>query len=141
MQPVIFQNRLDVKSKQRVGTAFDVIVRNSTPIYVCVQLSALSPTDGWAAQLDVVRKWRTVHVLLRIGSLVLGPDGREIWRKYVALSGGEIAAVMSAMRQEALALSHQLIFDEWLADNIAGPLARIKGLTRRTASECVNGEK
>ena len=61
-------------------------------------------------------------------------------RKYVsrhlpALSEGEIASLTTAMRQlvvgsqggaEALAIFHQLIYDEWASGSLVTPLARIK---------------
>ena len=64
----------------------------------------------------------------------------EFLRKYVsrrllALSEGEIAALMTAVRQlgvgsqggtEALAIFHQLIHDEWASGSLDTPLARIK---------------
>ena len=51
------------------------------------------------------------------------------------LSEGEIAALTSPMRQigvgtpggaEALAIFHQLLYDEWMTGSLSGPLARIK---------------
>ena len=64
----------------------------------------------------------------------------ECLRKYVsrrllALSEGEIAALTTSMRQigvgtqggaEALAILHQLLYDEWIAGSLSGPLAIIK---------------
>ena len=64
----------------------------------------------------------------------------EFLRKYVsrrllALSEGEIAALPTSMRQigvgtpggaEALAIFHQLLYDEWMTGSLSGPLARIK---------------
>ena len=64
----------------------------------------------------------------------------EFLRKYVsrrllALSEGDIAALTTSMRQigvghpggaEALAIFHQLLFDEWMTGSLGGPLARIK---------------
>ena len=64
----------------------------------------------------------------------------EFLRKYVsrrllALSEGEIVAHTTAVRQlgvgsqggaEALAIFHQLLFDEWAAGSLTEPLARIK---------------
>ena len=64
----------------------------------------------------------------------------EFLRKYVsrrllALSEGEIAALTTSMRQigvgipsgvGALAIFHQLLFDEWMAGSLSGPLARGK---------------
>ena len=65
---------------------------------------------------------------------------REFLRKYVsrrllALSEGEIAALMTAVRQlgvgsqggaEAVVMLHQLIYDEWASGSLDTPLARIK---------------
>ena len=64
----------------------------------------------------------------------------EFMRKYVsrrllALSKGEIAVLMTAMRQlgagspdcaEALAIFHQPIHDEWASGSLNAPLARVK---------------
>ena len=64
----------------------------------------------------------------------------ELLRTYVsrrvsALSEGEIAALTTLMRQigvgtpggaEALAIFHQLLFDERMTSSLSGPLARIK---------------
>ena len=64
----------------------------------------------------------------------------EFLRKYVlrrllAFSEGEIAALISSMRQigvripggaEALAIFHQLLYGEWMTGSLSGPLARIK---------------
>ena len=64
----------------------------------------------------------------------------EFLRKYVsrrllALSEGEIAALTTSMRQigvgtpggaEALAIFHQLLYDEWMTGSLMGPPARIK---------------
>ena len=64
----------------------------------------------------------------------------EFLRKYVsrrllALCEGEIAALTTAMRQlgvgsqggaEALAIFHQLLYDEWISGSLTEPLARIK---------------
>ena len=56
-------------------------------------------------------------------------------RRLLALSEGEIAALTTTMRQlgvgsqgvaEALALFHQLLYDEWAAGALREPLARIK---------------
>ena len=53
----------------------------------------------------------------------------------LALSDGEIAALTTSMRQigvgtpggaEALAIFHQLLYDEWLTGSLSGPLANIK---------------
>ena len=64
----------------------------------------------------------------------------EFLRKYVsrrllALSEGEIAALTTSMRQhgvgtpggaEALAIFHQLLYDEWMTGSLSGPLATIQ---------------
>ena len=56
-------------------------------------------------------------------------------RRLLALSEGEIAAVMTTMRQvgvgsqggaEALAIFHQLVFDDWATGSVTAPSARIK---------------
>ena len=56
-------------------------------------------------------------------------------RRLLALSEGEIGALMTAMRQlgvgsqggaEALAIFRKLIHDEWVAGSLSAPLARIK---------------
>ena len=56
-------------------------------------------------------------------------------RRLLALSEGEIAALTTSMRQigvgtpggaEALAILHQLLYDEWMTGSLSGPLARIK---------------
>ena len=56
-------------------------------------------------------------------------------RRLLALSEGEIAALTTAMRQlgvgaqggaEALAIFHQLFYDEWAEGSLTEPLARIK---------------
>ena len=64
----------------------------------------------------------------------------EFFRKYVsrrllALSEADIAALTTSIRQfgvgtpggaEALAIFHQLLYDEWMMGSLGGPLARIQ---------------
>ena len=54
-------------------------------------------------------------------------------RRLLALSEGEIASLSTSMRQigvgtqgdaEALAIFHQLLYDEWTVGSLNGPLAR-----------------
>ena len=62
----------------------------------------------------------------------------------LALGEGEIAALTTAMRQlgvgsqggaEALAIFHQLIFDEWTSGTLVTPLVRIKVDEKRLWSD------
>ena len=64
-------------------------------------------------------------------------------RRLLALSEGEFAALTTSMRQigvctpggaEALAIFHQLLYDEWMTGSLSGPLARIKVDEKRCAS-------
>ena len=58
-----------------------------------------------------------------------------VWRRLLALSEGELAALTTSMRQigvgtpggaDALAIFHQLLYDGWMTGSLSGPLARIK---------------
>ena len=60
---------------------------------------------------------------------------KYVSRRHLAPSEGEIAALTTSMRQigvgtpggaEALAIFHQLFYDEWMTGSLSGPLARIK---------------
>ena len=72
----------------------------------------------------------------KVRPIQMGDFVREyVSRRLSALSEGEIAALMNGMRQvgvgsqggaEALAIYHQLIFDEWMSGSLDTPLARIK---------------
>ena len=61
--------------------------------------------------------------------------GKYVSRRLLALSEGEIAALVTAVRQlgvgsqggaEALAIFHHLIYDEWASGSLDTPLVRIK---------------
>ena len=63
------------------------------------------------------------------------PEDRVTCDQQDALSEGEIAAFTTSLRQigvgtpggaEALAIFHQLLYDEWMTGSLSGPLARIK---------------
>ena len=60
---------------------------------------------------------------------------KHVSQRLLALSEGEIAAFTTSMWQigvgtpggaEALAIFHQLLYDEWMTGTLSGPLARIK---------------
>ena len=60
---------------------------------------------------------------------------KHVSRRLLALSGGERAALTTTMRQlgvgsqggaEALAIFHQLLYEEWASGSLIEPLARIK---------------
>ena len=60
---------------------------------------------------------------------------KHVSRRLLVLSEGEIASLKTAMRQlgvgsqggsDALAIFHQLIYDEWVAGSLNAPLARVK---------------
>ena len=60
---------------------------------------------------------------------------KNVSRRLQTLGGGEIAALTTSMRQigvgtsggaEAVAIFHQLLFDEWMTGSLMEPLARIK---------------
>ena len=88
-----------------------------------------SLTEAQEITADVPRKFaRPIH---------MGEFSRKyVSRRLFALSEGEIAALMTAMRQqgvgsqggaEALAIFHQLIYDLWSSGSLKATLARIKG--------------
>ena len=80
----------------------------------------------------MIREWTFWEVRpIQMGELV----GKYVSRRLWALSEGEVAAFKAAMRQlgvdsqrraEALAIFHQLIFDEWASGTLDQPPARIK---------------